>query len=100
MTSMPWITIPFESFYKRVSIGKMSRNDERKSLSNEINAARAGAAPDGTASPQSRLRSRLAALNDADARIHAEAVAQFRGPIDAPQGKIRPLANLQRAAIV
>ena len=37
---MPWITIPFESFHKRISIGKMSRNDDRKSCSNVIEAAR------------------------------------------------------------
>jgi len=27
---MPWTTIPVESFHKCVSIGKMSRNDDRK----------------------------------------------------------------------
>src|SRR5271166_4961908 len=101
---MPWITIPLESFHKRVSIGKMSRNDDRSSCANVIGAARdvrlAGAAPHGAGSPHSRLRSRLAGLNDADARIRAEAVAQFRGSIDAPKGKIRALANLQRAAVV
>jgi hypothetical protein len=32
--------------------------------------------------------------------IRAKAIAKFRGPIDAPQYKVRTLADLERAAII